>query len=1195
MSTNIGELDIQITANATRANNALDDLADSLSKLQNASSNSNGLNNVSVGLKNISTAMQGMKNVASRDFTTLTKGIEKITNINTGNLQNVASQLTPLSDAIDKFSRATIDTKGISSFATALSKLGNVKFENSNNFGMFSAELTKLINALNGVEGVNSKITSFVNALAKLANAGENTLDTANGLKPLQNELIDFFNAMNSVSSINSEVRMFVSSLGQLASAGSKTQTTADGLKRLSQSVKQFAVDMQSLPELSGKTLSLLNSLSGLSQSGNKLGGVFSKVNNSASKTPSLFNKTSISTKGLSSAIGMLYAKYWMLIRVFGKLKSAITSAMDYIEDFNYYDVAINKVSEDYYKEAGFRNAKAYKESYEKNLGDLNKKLTGMTISKTGELGIADSKSLGLDVSEIVAYEAKITQLTNSIGMLGTGSEAASKGMAMLSADISSLTNTDLSQVQDNLVSGISGMTMAVRKYGIDISNATLKQYALEYGITKNVSAMTQAEKTYLRMLAILDQSKISYGDLAKTINQPANQFRLLKNNIKQCGMMLGRLFMPIIQKVFPWINAMAMAIRDLIKHIGDLFGIKWSEASNAIKTGTDVDFETTEDGLDGVADKIDKTTDSAKKLNKQLQGFDELNNLTSSVSSGSDNGTSGVGSGSDVSGMLNSALIDAVEDYKTRWDKAFDGMTSKADELKKKIEEVFLRDWKLGDFTDVGVWVGDHINKLVEGFDPKKAADGVTRLATSIETFLIGAISEVNWKLLGYDIAKFFGNIDYAKIGIKFIYLAGAILKGMADAIDGMIKGLKDSNPISVALIGLLGAVKLTGADKALAKVLSASLAGANLSLGKIALGLSLGYATFKLMQSDSEIQNLVAAPITAALAGYTLTHNLKLSLKIATVTLAWEGGVKFGKWLGEQLFGVEDDWSFYDYDIKEWWEALKEWILDVIEATGLLYIDIGLAIATPYTKIISLVKSIIKQAGNFLISIGLNISTSTEKLSSNVNKVIKQAGNFLIGIALSISTSNEKLASSVKGLINKIGKFTISISAKLKGITKSTVKTWLKPLQEGANKLITMFNELFHIKWSAVKIAGQTIIPKFEKQLVSIPKINLFAKGGFPNVGEMFIAREAGAEMVGRLGNKTAVANNQQIERGISDAVYNALVPVLTEVANSINNMGNNNTLFVEGVSDGDIVRIVERENRNFVKRTGRPLFSN
>lgn len=627
---------------------------------------------------------------------------------------------------------------------------------------------------------------------------------------------------------------------------------------------------------------------------------------------------------------------------------------------------------------------------------------------------------------------------------------------------------------------------------------------------------------------------------------------------------------MPIIQKVLPWINAMAMAIRDLIKHIGDLFGIKWSEASNAIKTGTDVDFENTEDGLDGVADKIDKTTDSAKKLNKQLQGFDELNNLTSSVSNSSDNGTSGAGSGADASGMLNSALIDAVENYQTRWNKAFDGMTSKADELKKKIEEVFLRDWKLGDFTDVGEWVGKHINKLVDGFDPKKAADGVTRLATSIETFLIGAISEVDWELLGYDIATFFGNIDYAKIGIKFIYLAGAILKGMADAIDGMIKGLADSNPLSVALIGLLGAVKLTGVDKVFSKVLSAELALANLSLGKIVLGLSLGYATFKLMQSDSEIQNLVAAPITAALAGYTLTHDLKIGLKVAALTLAWNTGFDFGKWLGEKLFGTKGDWCFTDYDLSEWWDALGQWFSDIGEALGYMGED----------------------AANFTIGIGVKIATTAKALTNAFKNLIKNIVNFTIGIGVSISTGANALKNSVLGLIKKVGNTVLSIKAKLTGLNKKTVANWLTPLKNGLNNMINGFNSLMHVKWSAVKVKGVTIIPAFDKQLFKIPTL---ATGGFVETGQMFIAREAGPEMVGKLGNKTAVANNQQIERGISDAVYNALVPVLTEVANSINNMGNNNTLFVEGVSDGDIVRIVERENRNFVKRTGRPLFSN
>ena len=175
---------------------------------------------------------------------------------------------------------------------------------------------------------------------------------------------------------------------------------------------------------------------------------------------------------------------------------------------------------------------------------------------------------------------------------------------------------------------------------------------------------------------------------------------------------------------------------------------------------------------------------------------------------------------------------------------------------------------------------------------------------------------------------------------------------------------------------------------------------------------------------------------------------------------------------------------------------------------------------------------------------------------------------------------------------MIKKVGNTALSIKAKLTGLSKKTVANWLTPLKNGLNNMINGFNSLMHIKWSAVKVKGVTIIPAFDKQLFTIPTL---ATGGFVETGQMFIAREAGPEMVGKIGNKTAVANNQQIERGISDAVYNALVPVLTEVANSINNMGNNNTLFVEGVSDGDIVRIVERENRNFVKRTGRPLFSN
>lgn len=65
-----------------------------------------------------------------------------------------------------------------------------------------------------------------------------------------------------------------------------------------------------------------------------------------------------------------------------------------------------------------------------------------------------------------------------------------------------------------------------------------------------------------------------------------------------------------------------------------------------------------------------------------------------------------------------------------------------------------------------------------------------------------------------------------------------------------------------------------------------------------------------------------------------------------------------------------------------------------------------------------------------------------------------------------------------------------------------------------------------------------------------VSLGRINLYAEGGYPDMGEMFIAREAGPELVGRIGNKTTVANNDQIVDGISSGVRNANEPVVTAI---------------------------------------------
>jgi hypothetical protein len=111
---------------------------------------------------------------------------------------------------------------------------------------------------------------------------------------------------------------------------------------------------------------------------------------------------------------------------------------------------------------------------------------------------------------------------------------------------------------------------------------------------------------------------------------------------------------------------------------------------------------------------------------------------------------------------------------------------------------------------------------------------------------------------------------------------------------------------------------------------------------------------------------------------------------------------------------------------------------------------------------------------------------------------------------------------------------------------IDDNPVTSFVKKMMNGVIKIINWaidgINEMFHITFDGLVIGGIRIIPAFNKRLVNIPKIPLMAEGGFPEQGQMFIAREAGAEMVGNIGRKTAVANNDQIVSGIAGGVAEA-----------------------------------------------------
>lgn len=753
----LDSLELKVEADAKKADSALDSL---IEKLQNLSKTLGGVNTNNI--KNIASAINGATN--SNGIKVAQKSVDNLNR----SIKNIGKGTKSKDIEIIRTDGAI---KNLSGFENALKE-----------FDSF-------------IEESGDKVSKNGFLDTPLQNLKEN-------LAQLKKQ---FPEAKELIQSYQEEIKMIQNMQAKSANTGNAQKFSGYSIENAQKTLNASlgkSIPSATTKSVSGMTTKLIGLKTALSSVAKTASAnIFNNFSNGVNKAKTALSgyiKNAIRSinisKGFRSIVGHvrnLYFSFSSLRAVSGILKKSITSAMDYIEEFNYFQNAIGKIASENkgdYKKYGYTDAESYANSFQTRLTSLSSKMTGFDISKTGELSNSGKQSLGLDVTEVTNFQSRIAQMTNSVGMFGESSIVSAKALTMLAGDMSSLTNVDLSTVMNNFSSGLSGMSMALKKYGIDITNASLKQLALSLGVKKNISDMTQAEKEYLRVIAMVQQSKVSWGDLANTINQPANQFRMLKTNISQCGMMLGRLFMPMVAKVLPWLNAMTGAIKDLIQHIGDLFGIKWAN-SKKMNAGTDDSgYTDIADSADNAADSIDNATNKQKEFNKQLQSFDKLNNLTTNKdSSKNKKDTSSV----DASGKLSDALIKAVENYEKRWNKAFNGMSNKSDELKKKIEDLFKGAWLTNDGTEIGKAVANVLNKGINWVNSNTSTwtAGLKKVATIMGTALNGFVSTFNWDGLGKAIGNsikgaleatqtFFDTVDWTNLG-----------KGISKTLNAAIK----------------------------------------------------------------------------------------------------------------------------------------------------------------------------------------------------------------------------------------------------------------------------------------------------------------------------------------------------------------------------------------------------------------------
>lgn len=979
-----------------------------------------------------------------------------------------------------------------------------------------SSALNKLASSLTNFQRSlsidTSKLTSISNSIQSIANAAS-SMNTS-GIKNIST-LTNSINRMGKIdtsglSRISSALKTFstdmagtkvdgIGDIASIASSISKLGGVASGraitnIPLLAKNLKQLFTTLSTAPNVSENIIRMTNALAGLASTGAASGRAANSLGRNLNTYTASAKRATKSTFSLAAAFGRFYATYFLVIRGIKSLWKSIEGTTDYIEAFNYYTVAFNKVGKEWgkdFEKFGYDNAEDYAQSFGNRVNELLGKMSGLKVDVDGGL-ISESgmKNLGLNLQDITQYASQLASITNSLGQTGEVTTAISKSMTMLAGDISSLFNVDFSTVATNLQSGLIGQSRALYKYGIDITNATLQTYAYKYGIEKAVSEMSQAEKQQLRLLAILDQSKVSWGDLANTINSPSNMIRQFTNNVKEAGMVLGQLFIPVLQKVLPVINGVVIAIKRLLVSVASLLGIK-------------IDFSAFGQGVSGynekledTADALDKVGKSAKKAKSYTLGIDELNIID--PNSGSSGSSPAGGAGID----LTKEIMDATAEYEKVWQEAFDKMQNTAMGWADKVSKVFKP-------------VKDIIEDLAYAFKFdsdswfKVAGMDTSKLVTGIFDWFTRAIDSVDWEKIGRHIGSFLDGIDWTAVFTS----AGNFIETAIDAAIDLWKGSFDAAPIETTIITAIGLLKFTG------------------------------------------VGDIIWGKISDKLSAKVLGSSIGIVPTIAISAVAWEIGFNVGKSLGEALFPddkeIYENFSFFgdggffdtikntDFSIlfdawkqmnsdaadfltktmpiRQFFDFLSQFKLDINDTFGLVSV---------FENLKPIVENWFNESVKPWFSaekwnqLGTNIKTA---LSTKWNEFTAWWKN--IGFA--------KWWNNVKSYFTT-EKWTWS------GIKDGLYNAWnnaIEAVKQIWNRFANWINDKLNFSWDPVVVLGKELVPGGSVNLGRIPT---FETGGYvPSRYTMFMAGENGVpEIAGTVGGKTAVAGGAEIT-GIKEAI--------------------------------------------------------
>lgn len=531
------------------------------------------------------------------------------------------------------------------------------------------------------------------------------------------------------------------------------------------------------------------------------------------------------SMTGFTNSLGSMskVVRVLSLYKLSQGLAQATQSAVDITESIHMYNIAMGDFAES----------------------------TGEAIDKLSEL-------TGLDRTRLADTIGEYNLLARSMGMSAKNASVLSENTNRLALDLSALSNRSVTKVAEDLRSGLIGQSKTMYKYGIDVTEAAIKQEALNQGISKSVRHMSQGEKMALRYSVMIKQSGLAHGDFANTIERPANQLRIFSDRMLTLTRTIGTIFVPMLTVVMPYLNAIAKVLTRIVGLIAKLVGYD-AKTNEAFKnTGVGNIGGDVED-LGKESDKTGKKVDKLKKKLQALAGFDELNIIGQKIP----DSPKGGGKGDDGGGALDfdlegyDSLIDQIQSKTDKIAKDIEEKLAQFAEFMKPTVEAFRILWdeglsKFASFTFGTIM--DFYNSFLKPMSTWVLGEGLIRFFEITNALL----NEINWDKLRESLDRLYkallpfgeaigkGLLDFYEYVLKPIgvwifnvaldRLANALANGLEkidfDKInDGFIKLWKALTPFSInvgeGLLWLLENVLIPLATWTIDKVLPLFLEG--------------------------------------------------------------------------------------------------------------------------------------------------------------------------------------------------------------------------------------------------------------------------------------------------------------------------------------------------------------------------------